>query len=127
MISSSFAIIRTCFPLLFFAVTSSSNNWLTFLVSFNGAQCRQWDPEPSPGRADLRVPGRASDVEHAELREGGRRRRHRPAEETEAAVLEATALVRPVAPCRRAVSSGDCVTVGTVTQNAVTLAVSFAM
>jgi hypothetical protein len=107
-----------------FCNSYSSNKWLTFF-SFNGAQCRQWDPEPSPGRADLRVPGRASDVEHAELGEGGRR--PHPAEATEAAVLEAAALVCPVAPRHRAMSSGDCVTDGIVTQNAATLSVSFAM
>ena len=62
-------------------------------------QCRMWHPEPSPGRADLRVPGRAGDVEHAELGEGGRRSRRRrqrdAAQAAEAAVLEAAALARP--------------------------------
>jgi hypothetical protein len=64
-------------------------------------------------------------VEHAELGEGGRRRR--PAEATEAAVLEAAVLARPFAPRRRAVSSGDRITNGTDTRNAITLAVRFAM
>jgi hypothetical protein len=60
-------------------------------------------PEPSPGRADLRVPGRAGDVEHAELGEGGRRNRRRrdAAEAAEAAVLEAAALARPAADPHR--------------------------
>lgn len=58
-----------------------------------------WHPEPPPGRADLRVPGRAGDVEHAELGEGRRRCRRRDAAEAEeAAVLEAAALARPAAP-----------------------------
>ena len=64
-------------------------------------QCRMWHPEPSPGRADLRVPGRAGDVEHAELGEGARRSRRRrqrdAAQAAEAAVLEAAALARPAA------------------------------
>lgn len=60
-----------------------------------------WHPEPSPGRADLRVPGRAGDVEHAELGEGARR--HRSCRDdaeaaAEATVLEAAALARPAAP-----------------------------
>lgn len=32
---------------------------------------RAWHPRPPPGRADLRVRGRAGDVEHAQLGEGG--------------------------------------------------------
>lgn len=61
-----------------------------------------WRPEPPPGRADLRVPGRAGDVEHAELGEGGRGRRAAEAAAAEATVLglEAAALARPVAPRR---------------------------
>lgn len=35
-------------------------------------QCRAWHPRPPPGRADLRVRGRAGHVEHAQLGEGGR-------------------------------------------------------
>jgi hypothetical protein len=97
----------------FVGAISNSNNSLTFLPFL----CRAWSPEP--------LPGRASDVEHAELGEGGRRRR--PAEATEAAVLEAAVLARPFAPRRRAVSSGDRITNGTDTRNAITLAVRFAM
>nr|CAB3471059.1 unnamed protein product [Digitaria exilis] len=55
-------------------------------------------------KGDLRVPGRAGDVEHAELGEGGRRhcrRRRDSAEAEETAVLEAAALARPTAAAHR--------------------------
>lgn len=68
--------------------------------------CRVRGPEPSPGRADVRLPRRAGDVGHAQLRQGGRCRRlgagEAAAAAAEEAVLEAASVVlaRPVAARR---------------------------
>ena len=68
--------------------------------------CRVRGPEPSPGRADVRLPRRAGDVGHAQLRQGGRCRRlgtREAAAAAEEAVLEAASVVlaRRVAARRR--------------------------